>query len=295
MPLPLNVSCFSKIQIGFTFLVPAHLGSPGKGPLNGCVCVCVSAVFCHHREWLSGAVRRTCQTSRRRTTTTTSPASVNWNSSATQTTSTTTWVATSSTSCSAACSTPISPDLPSTTRTPTDRPWAWPAAPGAATSQPMSCWKTRICPITVFCSSHSPSGSTFRRRQLVHCRRGFGRRVHNGKTCVLSALGYASCCFCYTHTHVPVSGPLSRTTRAGWYQKKCSPTHTHPDHHTSFINFLHLLWSIASSLFNLLALQSFSTTSLQFLFGLPLGLGPSTSYSVHFFTQSSSSFCNTCP
>ena len=39
MPLPLTVSCFSKIQIGFSFLVPAHLGSPGKGPLNGCVCV----------------------------------------------------------------------------------------------------------------------------------------------------------------------------------------------------------------------------------------------------------------
>ena len=30
MPLPLTVSCFSKIQIGFTFLVPAHLGSLGK-------------------------------------------------------------------------------------------------------------------------------------------------------------------------------------------------------------------------------------------------------------------------
>jgi len=41
MPLPLTVSCFSKTQIGFTFLVPDHLGSPGKGPLNGCVCVCV--------------------------------------------------------------------------------------------------------------------------------------------------------------------------------------------------------------------------------------------------------------
>ena len=42
MPLPLTVSCFSKIQIGFTFLVPAHPGSPGKkGPLNGCVCMCV--------------------------------------------------------------------------------------------------------------------------------------------------------------------------------------------------------------------------------------------------------------
>ena len=40
MPLPLAVSCFSKIQIGFTFLVPAHPGSPGKGPLNGCVYVC---------------------------------------------------------------------------------------------------------------------------------------------------------------------------------------------------------------------------------------------------------------
>ena len=32
MPLPVTVSCFSKIQIGFTFL--------DKGPLNGCVCVC---------------------------------------------------------------------------------------------------------------------------------------------------------------------------------------------------------------------------------------------------------------
>jgi len=30
MSLPLTVSCFSKIQIGFTFLVPAYLGSPGQ-------------------------------------------------------------------------------------------------------------------------------------------------------------------------------------------------------------------------------------------------------------------------
>ena len=43
MPLPLTVSCFSKIQIGFTFLVPAYLGSP-KGPLNECVSVCVPFV-----------------------------------------------------------------------------------------------------------------------------------------------------------------------------------------------------------------------------------------------------------
>jgi len=44
MPLPLTVSCFSQIQIGFTFLVPAHLSSPEKGPLNGCVCVHVSNI-----------------------------------------------------------------------------------------------------------------------------------------------------------------------------------------------------------------------------------------------------------
>ena len=43
MPLPLTVSCFSKIQIGFTFLVPAHLGSPGKRAVKQlCVCVCVT-------------------------------------------------------------------------------------------------------------------------------------------------------------------------------------------------------------------------------------------------------------
>jgi len=37
MPLPLTVSCFSKIQICFIFLVPAHPGRPLS--LNGCVCV----------------------------------------------------------------------------------------------------------------------------------------------------------------------------------------------------------------------------------------------------------------
>jgi len=40
MPLALTLSCFSKIQIGFTFLVPAHLGSPGKRAVKR-VCVCV--------------------------------------------------------------------------------------------------------------------------------------------------------------------------------------------------------------------------------------------------------------
>ena len=47
MPLPLAVSCFSKIQIGFTFLVPAHPGIPGQRAVkrvcaktNESVCMC---------------------------------------------------------------------------------------------------------------------------------------------------------------------------------------------------------------------------------------------------------------
>jgi len=38
MPLPLAVSCFNKIQIVFTFLAD-------KGPLNGCVFVCIKMLF----------------------------------------------------------------------------------------------------------------------------------------------------------------------------------------------------------------------------------------------------------
>ena len=42
MPLPLTVSCFSKIQIGFTFRLLAHLGSPGKRAVKEvCVYMCV--------------------------------------------------------------------------------------------------------------------------------------------------------------------------------------------------------------------------------------------------------------
>ena len=42
MPLPLTVSSFSKIQFGFTFLVPTHPGSPGQRAIKRvCVCVCL--------------------------------------------------------------------------------------------------------------------------------------------------------------------------------------------------------------------------------------------------------------
>jgi len=62
MPLPLTVSCFGKIQIGFNFLVPADLGSPGKRAVKRvcvrvrvracvracvCVCVCVLVIYIH--------------------------------------------------------------------------------------------------------------------------------------------------------------------------------------------------------------------------------------------------------
>ena len=47
MPLPLTVSCFNKIQIGFAFLVLAHPGSPGQRAVKWvCVCVCVCVCAC---------------------------------------------------------------------------------------------------------------------------------------------------------------------------------------------------------------------------------------------------------
>ena len=51
LPLPLTVSCFSKIQIGFTFLVPAHPGSPGQRAVKRVslsVGVTSSATICLH-------------------------------------------------------------------------------------------------------------------------------------------------------------------------------------------------------------------------------------------------------
>jgi len=47
MPLLLTIFFFSKIQIGFTFLVPVHLCSPRKRAVNRvCVCVCVCVCAC---------------------------------------------------------------------------------------------------------------------------------------------------------------------------------------------------------------------------------------------------------
>ena len=57
MPLTCTVSCFSKIQIGFTFLVPAHPDSLGKRAVKRvcvCVCVCVCVITLYSSQANSG-------------------------------------------------------------------------------------------------------------------------------------------------------------------------------------------------------------------------------------------------
>jgi len=52
MPLPLTVSCFSKIQIGFTFLETAHPDSPGKRAIKW---VCVSTFQILEKQRMDGS------------------------------------------------------------------------------------------------------------------------------------------------------------------------------------------------------------------------------------------------
>ena len=56
MPLPLTVSCCSKIQIGFTFLVPAHLGSPGHRAVKRGV----NGVYVAVAVYVANGCRRRC-------------------------------------------------------------------------------------------------------------------------------------------------------------------------------------------------------------------------------------------
>ena len=51
MPLPLTVSCFSKIQFGFTFLVPAHPGSAGQRAIKRvCELLAYDSAICVQSE-----------------------------------------------------------------------------------------------------------------------------------------------------------------------------------------------------------------------------------------------------
>ena len=102
---------------------------------------------------------------------------------------------------------------------------------------------------------------------------------------------------CYFLHHLSTFHQYCTRTRthAHWHAHAHAHTHTHPSWSSDILYQVPPpLWSITSSLFNLRAWQSFSTTSLQVLSNLPLGLGPLTSYSMHFFTQSLS-FHSTCP
>ena len=73
---------------------------------------------------------------------------------------------------------------------------------------------------------------------------------------------------CYNNNTTTVLRPFVQDYRVSQYQKKHSPTH-YPDHHRIFISFLHLPRSLASSLLKLHAWQSFCTTCLDVIFGLP--------------------------
>jgi len=59
MPLPIIVSCSSKIQIGFTFLVPAHLDSPRQRAIKW---VLLLLFYMHYKNWLksSSSTTRWC-------------------------------------------------------------------------------------------------------------------------------------------------------------------------------------------------------------------------------------------
>ena len=65
MPLPLTVSRFSKIQIGFTFLVPAHPGSPGQRVVKRACALCVvytnGAIFVKPTLQENADVLMTCE------------------------------------------------------------------------------------------------------------------------------------------------------------------------------------------------------------------------------------------
>ena len=95
--------------------------------------------------------------------------------------------------------------------------------------------------------------------------------------------------FQFTTTHNNMFyGPLSGTTRVSRYQKKHSPTH-HPDQSSS--NLYQLLPS--TMIHSILLVQiTCLAIFLHNLFPCPLW---STSYSIHFFTQSVYTFCSTCP
>ena len=97
-----------------------------------------------------------------------------------------------------------------------------------------------------------------------------------------------------THTHTqPFYGPLSGSTRVSRYQKKHSSTHTTPAHQPSLSasSIYHESWHPPCSIHapGNLSARPLTVSSSAYLWVW------SHTYSIHFFTQSLSSFHNTCP
>jgi len=114
-------------------------------------------------------------------------------------------------------------------------------------------------------------------------------RMTRPPCCFINWCNDGSSRFSYMHTHAhthtqPFYGPVDSVRDNPVSQNKHSPTHTYRGHQSFLICFVHLIRSMASSVFNPHAWQSFSMVFLQVFFGLALGLAPSTSYSIHFFT-----------
>jgi len=96
------------------------------------------------------------------------------------------------------------------------------------------------------------------------------------------------------HSHTTVYRPFVRDC-PGRPVPEETFTHSHPSWSSDILYQLPPFTAILVVLFvQFTCLTVFFNNRLQVLFGLPLGLGPSTSYCMHFFTQSSSSFHSTC-
>ena len=111
--------------------------------------------------------------------------------------------------------------------------------------------------------------------------------------------------FCYTHTHTRKL--TCAHTHTPFYSSmdfvrhnlgELVPEETFTHWHLSWSSIVPYLLHPSITIHGILPVQSTCLTiffdSLQVFFGLPLGLAPSTSCSIHFFTQSLSSFHNTC-
>ena len=172
MPLPLTVSCFSKIQTGFTFLLPAHPGSPGQQqrPFNG-------HLFGTTRvsRYQKGKTNLDFTGAR-------------------------------------------------------DSEWQW-----------HQLGHMQVCTLLLTDNHAITLPLCFLQAGCPSCR-------PTNSVKALKATIYIN-----THTHNRLTAFCPGLPRVGRYQKKHSPTHTHPDHRTSFIIFLHLQRSVTSSLFSLRA------------------------------------------